>query len=181
MSGRFSSVSLLVVLTIVWIASGLRPFHAEPRAQHPDTLAALLVEVKGLRAAMEEMASAGPRVQLAFGRLQLHEQRINGLVRRLDVVREKIRPAMQEAEQLRSQLVRFEAVAKSTAPEFLDERKSIESELPGLRKASARAAYDLQQLQNEETSLASDIALEQGRWVDVNQRLEELERALIRK
>ena len=36
-----------------------------------DTLAALLVEVRGLRAAMEQMASAGPRVQLAFGRLQM--------------------------------------------------------------------------------------------------------------
>jgi len=181
MPGRVSSVSCVVVLTVVWLAAGVRPFQAEPHAQNPDTLAALLVEVKGLRAAMEQMASAGPRVQLAFGRLQLHEQRINGLVRRLDVVREKIRPTMQEEEQLRSRLTRFEAVMKSAAAEFQEERKSIEAELPGMRKAAARAAYDLQQLQNEESTLVNDIALEQGRWVEVNQRLEELERTLIRR
>ena len=49
-----------------------------------DTLAALLVEVRGLRAAMEQMASVGPSIQLAMGRLQLQEQRINTLVRRAD-------------------------------------------------------------------------------------------------
>ena len=52
------------------------------RAQQPtagsDTLAALMVEVRGLRAAMEQMASAGPRVQLGLGRVQLQEQRIAG-------------------------------------------------------------------------------------------------------
>ena len=34
-----------------------------------EDLPALLVEVRGLRAAMEQMASAGPRVQLALGRV----------------------------------------------------------------------------------------------------------------
>jgi hypothetical protein len=37
----------------------------------PDVLGALLTEVRGLRQAMEQMASAGPRAQLALGRLQL--------------------------------------------------------------------------------------------------------------
>ena len=52
--------------------------------QSEDVLPALLVEVRGLRAAMEQMASAGPRVQLAVRRVQLQEQRINTLIRRLD-------------------------------------------------------------------------------------------------
>src|SRR5215213_8736359 len=53
-------------------------------AAREDVLPALLVEVRGLRAAMEQMAAAGPRVQLALGRVQLQEQRINTLIRRLD-------------------------------------------------------------------------------------------------
>jgi predicted nucleic acid-binding Zn-ribbon protein len=180
MSGRLSSTILFGVLMMVLIGSGLQSFQAGPQAQNPDTLAELLVEVRGLRAAMEQMATAGPRVQLAFGRLQLHEQRINGLVRRLDVVREKVRPALQEEDTLRAQLARFEAAAKSTT-EFNDERKQIEAQLPGLRKAAARAAYDLQQLQTEESTLGNEIALEQGRWVQINQQLEELERTLVRR
>jgi predicted negative regulator of RcsB-dependent stress response len=42
---------------------------------------------KRWRAAMERMAAAGPRVQLALGRVQLQEQRINTLIRRLDEIR----------------------------------------------------------------------------------------------
>ena len=38
---------------------------------------ALLTEVRGLRVAMEQMTSAGARVQLALGRLQLQESRLN--------------------------------------------------------------------------------------------------------
>src|SRR6476620_1972729 len=49
-----------------------------------DVLPALLTEVRGLRAAMEQMASAGPRVQLSLGRVQLQGQRVNNLARRLE-------------------------------------------------------------------------------------------------
>ena len=180
MPGRLPSVSLLAALAVVLIAFGPRPFRMTAQAQNPDTLAALLVEVKGLRAAMEQMAAAGPRVQLAFGRLQLHEQRINGLVRRLDVVREKIRPAMQEEESLRAQLTRFEAVAKGSTTLEGETKKEIEEQLPGLRKAAARPAHDLQQLQAEEATLGNEIIAEQARWVQINQKLEELERSLAR-
>jgi hypothetical protein len=51
-----------------------------------DVLPALLVEVRGLRAAMEQMASAGPRIQLFVSRLQLQEARVNAMARRLDEI-----------------------------------------------------------------------------------------------
>ena len=60
---------------------------AQSAPEQPDVLPALLSEVRGLRAAMEQMAVAGPRVQLALGRLQLQEQRINTLGRRLETVK----------------------------------------------------------------------------------------------
>ena len=47
---------------------------AQNRAEpNQDVLAQLLVEIRGLRATMEQMGSAGPRVQLALGRIQLQE------------------------------------------------------------------------------------------------------------
>ena len=54
-----------------------------------DVLPALLTEVRGLRAAMEQMASAGPRVQLALGRVQLR----SGELKRLPLIRDSVQPA----------------------------------------------------------------------------------------
>ena len=180
MASRRSSFSLLVVCAVIALVAGSRPFEASPAAQNPDTLNALLVEVKGLRAAMEQLASSGPRVQLAFGRLQIHEQRLAGLLRRAGEVRERIRPAIQEEEELRARLARSEAAYK-TLPLSGENRKEFEDELRALRRLAARSAYDLQTLQAEEASISGEITAEQARWVQINQQLEELERSFVRR
>src|SRR5436190_11961823 len=90
MRRSFAVGALITVGLAIGMAAGTRASspHAQVRqadaAQHEDVLPALLTEVRGLRAAMEQMAAAGPRVQLALGRVQLQEQRINTLIRRLD-------------------------------------------------------------------------------------------------
>jgi hypothetical protein len=45
----------------------------------------------------------------------------------------------------------------------------------------ADSSTQLERLQNEEHSLGQEIAAEQGRWAEINQRLEELDRALSRR
>ena len=85
---------------------------ASQAAQGQDVLPALLVEVRGLRAAMEEMASAGPRVQLALGRLQLQEQRVNNLLRRLETARGSLAGAQREDENNRQQIASIEESLK---------------------------------------------------------------------
>ncbi len=70
-------------------AIGVSGQSAAPPARE-DVLPALLAEVRGLRAAMEQMASAGPRVQLFASRLQLQEARITNMIRRLDTVRDRM-------------------------------------------------------------------------------------------
>src|SRR5947207_15875479 len=67
-----------------------------PAAAAADVLPALLVEVRGLRAAMEQMASAGPRIQLSVARLQLQEGRINTMLRRLEGVHDSLSTAQRE-------------------------------------------------------------------------------------
>jgi hypothetical protein len=52
-----------------------------------------MIELRGLRATMEQMASAAPRVQLALGRLQLQEQHMANMNQRLDSVWDSIRGA----------------------------------------------------------------------------------------
>jgi len=71
---------------------------AAPAARNEDVLPALLAEVKGLRAAMEQMASAGPRIQLFVSRLQLQEGRMNTMIRRLESVRDDLASQQHELE-----------------------------------------------------------------------------------
>src|SRR4051812_2411005 len=98
-------LSLTLLGGIVGLAAGTGASGAadqpRPAGAQADVLPALLVEVRGLRAAMEQMAAAGPRVQLALGRVQLQEQRINNLIRRLDEVRVTVTAAQNSYNHLR--------------------------------------------------------------------------------
>jgi predicted nucleic acid-binding Zn-ribbon protein len=151
------------------------------RAQGQEILPALLTEVRGLRAAMEQMASAGPRVQLALARLQLQEQRVNTLVRRLDETRTKLANAQRELVQHEEQFKRFESAIKEGSPEARQEAEQLEHMLAMFKRQFAQAQADVQRLTAEESGLMTDIAAEQGRWTEINQRLEELERTLERR
>jgi predicted nucleic acid-binding Zn-ribbon protein len=149
---------------------------AQAAAPPPDVLSALLAEVRGLRAAMEQMASAGPRVQLALGRLQLQEQRVNALVRRLEEIKAKLPSAQRAMEEVGDRLNQLEKVAREAADSEM--RRDVESAIPGLKKEAAHRSHEFQRLQADEAALVQEIAAEQNRWTEFNQRLEELERAL---
>src|SRR6188474_3213889 len=77
--------------------------------RNEDVLPALLAEVKGLRAAMEQMASAGPRIQLFVSRLQLQEGRMNAMIRRLESVRENLASTQREMENGQERLKHVES------------------------------------------------------------------------
>ena len=151
---------------------------ASQASQGQDILPALLIEVRGLRAAMEQMATSGPRVQLALGRLQLQEQRVNNLLRRLETARAGLAGAQRDEEKNRQELALREESMKS-APEGM--QRALEQVLATEKVAHARAATELQRLQVEESGIVQELASEQGRWSDINQRMEELERALTKK
>lgn len=176
MSTTFRPLALTAVLASAALLGGPADGRAQATATPPEVLAALLVEVRGLRAAIEQMASAGPRVQLALGRLQLQEQRVNTLVRRLEEVRSRLAQAQKEFEGMTQRTSGLERMSRE-APDPED-RRHAEAELKNLKMEMARAALDLQRLQTEETTLTQDIAAEQGRWTELNQRLEALERTL---
>jgi peptidoglycan hydrolase CwlO-like protein len=176
----------IVVLTLVLVVGGAglgvraRAAAQGARTTDQDVLPALLIEVRGLRAAMEHMASAGPQVQLALGRLQLQEQRVNNLLRRIESVQNDVAGAMQEAEKARQEISRMEGALKSVSLP-LEERQHLEQIVPMFRASAAQAAAKVQRLQTEESGLNQELTTEQGRWTEINQRMEELERALTRR
>ena len=145
---------------------------------HQDTLAELLVEVRGLRAAMVQMASVGPSIQLAMGRLQLQEQRINTLVRRADGLRDALVAAHKQTGELQDRLRNGQQELEDN-PEA-QRRSELQSWMADLKQQLARATAEIQRLQTEEADAASQVASEQARWAEINQRLEELDRALAR-
>ena len=176
----------IVVLTLALVVGGAglgaraRAAAQATRATDQDVLPALLIEVRGLRAAMEQMASAGPQVQLALGRLQLQEQRVNNLLRRIESVQNELSTALQESDRARERLTRTTDELKSGRLPA-EEQRQEESILPELKATQGRALANVQRLQAEESELTQELATEQGRWTEINQRMEELERALTRK
>ena len=177
--GALRTLLLTTVLVSAALIAGTRAGRAQATATPPDVLAALLVEVRGLRAAMEQMASTGPRVQLALGRLQLQEQRVNTMVRRLEEVKASLVQAQKHMEAMTDQLAGLER----DFPEVTNpaERSRVETQIKELKAEVPRATADVRRLQGEEAALSQDISAEQGRWAEINQRLEELERSLGRR
>ena len=145
------------------------------RAQEPDVLNALLVEVRGLRQALEEMGTAGPRVQLALGRLQLQEQRVNTALRRLESIRDSISKAEREIATQQGQLDAFLKMFKEEKP---GEEHPMAPMMGGFKKGIEAGALEVQRLQAEEAQLQQQISAEQGRWAEINRAMEDLEKAL---
>ena len=151
-----------------------------PAATDDEVLPALLAEVKGLRAAMELIASAGPRVQLFVGRLQLQEGRMSAMTRRLDTVRDSLAATQAQYEKTRQHVQGLQtAIAENR--EGLPPRAELESMLTSARNEASAARTAVDRLAAEEAQLVQDLTVEQGHWTEINQRLDELERALARR
>lgn len=164
-----------VFVLVAGVIAGRNAVHAQPARASEDVLPALLAEVKGLRAAMEQIAGAGPRVQLFVGRLQLQEGRIAAMIRRLDTVRDALADARQHLEQVKGALKMFNM-------EGADNPSQKKVEIPflfgNLKEGVATAEANVARLVAEEAQLANDVATEQARWVEINRRLDELEKEL---
>jgi chromosome segregation ATPase len=170
---------MIPVAVTVLIVLGTAAGGQTSQQPNQDTLGALLVEVRGLRSAIEQMASVGPSIQLAMGRLQLQEQRINTLVRRADSLRDTLVAAHKQTGELQDRLRNVQRELEDN-PEA-QRRSQLQALMADLKQQLARATAEIQRLQTEEADVASQVASEQARWAEINQRLEELDRALTRR
>ena len=178
---RFDRLGWVLAGLLAVITFGPR-VGAQNVRQEPDVLGALLVEVRGLRHAMEQMAQAGPRVQLALGRLQLQEQRVNTMLRRLETAREQLGGSERTLAQHQRELEKREEALKSPELQAEPEREAItrnlKHEIAEMKHRGTLAQTEVQRLQGEVSTLEQQIANEQGRWSEINRALEDLERAL---
>ena len=144
-----------------------------------DIMPALLEEVRGLRASLEQMSSAGARVHLALGRLQLQEGRLNASLKRQDEARQRLAEALKNQAVTQQQLAgldrEFKAQTRQADGPTPEQMEDIRNHH---RQHLAMLNADVQRLTAEEATIATDVANEQARWIEFNQRLEDLERAL---
>lgn len=161
-------------LVIAAVAGWWRPAAAQA-VRSDDLVPALLTEVKGLRAAMEQMASSNARAQVLIGRLQLQEGRMAGMIRRLDTVRDGLAAARHNYDAIQGSV---RMLTDKSSPDGGDD---LEGVLGGLKAQVASAKGNVDRLTAEEAQLTSDLSAEQARWIEINQRLDELERSLAKK
>jgi len=174
MTGARRSVMSAAAVVLMAIGVSWRPTAAQA-TRSDDVLPALLTEVKGLRAAMEQMASSNAQAQLLVGRLQLQEGRINGMIRRLDTVRDSLAGAKRTYEQIRGPLQMLSDESDGADPR---EREVI---LSGMKAQLNAAKGEVDRLTAEEAQLTNDLNAEQARWIEINQRLDTLERSLAKR
>lgn len=151
-----------------------------------DIMPALLQEVRGLRAAIEQMTASSSRVQLALGRLQMQEQRLSAANSRLADVRNHLASAQRRAADLQERIATLESMVsgqmemprpegQTTAEQV---RRQITMEMQVAQREATAANADVQRLTLQENALATDASAEEARWADLNRQLEDLDRAL---
>ena len=164
--------ALSVLLATAWVTPAI--------TQMPAQEAALMTEVRLLRQAIEALASNGSRIELVFGRLQLQEQRTNTALRRLSEARSALASHMVSMSAVSNRLADLESTS-SAASHTSEELKTIQEAMAHYKRELARLEGERVRLASEESEASQALAVEQGRWSDINRQVEELERALLQR
>lgn len=164
-----------VMLTGAAIIAGVVATVAAQQAAPIDPIRELLVEVRGLRAAMERQATVGARVQLTVARIQLQEQRINELSRRAVSLRSELRNLESEATQLQTMM---QQILDPSSPIPAEQRQELEHQVAMMKGQLANIEKRRVDVTQEESFVSQQLSTEQGRWSAINEQLDALERSL---
>ena len=145
--------------------------------RQPATLDDLLIEIRGLRADLRQTTRAGTQMQLLTVRLQLQEQRLAVLSNQRNDLSTRLAAETRQRMDAERQVQGFEE-SKTRNESVGIPRAELEAaeKMTKLLYAQRRDAEQL--LRTQESELAAQIAAEQNRWQDFNNRLDELERSL---
>jgi len=150
--------------------------HAQTAA--PSTMEALLGEVRGLRAEVHQAAGASIRTQLLVARLSLQEQRLNGVAKQLADVQTQRAVMEGPTAQFDQRFKTLEEALRSPSTHPEDHRQ-FEQEIESMKLVRADMRQRLQRLVNQESALATQLSTEQSRWVEFNDRLDQVEREIV--
>jgi chromosome segregation ATPase len=151
---------------------------ASGQAQHqPATLDDLVMEIRGLRADLKASAAATTRTQMLTARLQLQEQRIAVLANQRSDIMARLAVETRLRADAQGNVQRFEEMKNRNESVGIP-RAELESQEQMFKGNFTQHRDAEQQLRGQESDLSAQIAAEQNRWQDFNNRLDELERSL---
>ena len=138
---------------------------------------ALLAEVRGLRNDLNQAAGTSIRTQLLVARLQLQEQRTNTVARQLSDVQAQI--STTGLAPMVTRMRQLETMLRGALSQ--EERTSAEQEMTELKVAMDDAQRRTDALAAQEASLSNAFGTEQARWLELSERLDQIERDIARR
>ena len=162
----------------LWLFGGILALAVPAFAQTAagDTIAALLVEVRQLRIAMERAATTTPQVQLLGARLSVQNERLARVERDHDNAKRELDDLSAALAQTAVQADTLDnRVAVETNPER--QRQMVQEQADAKSQIAELTARE-QRLRARESELAGARAAEQQLWAELNRRLDEVERAI---
>jgi hypothetical protein len=182
MAGRHRRLAGWLLIAGIMAGVAVAPVvraQAPARAESGDAaVAALVSEVRALRADMAAASRNQLRAQLLLGRVQMQEQRLAYL--------DKQRSDTAAAIMAQSQMTSVMRGPFGGAPDSdgcsklpsADAQKDCEANVTMRRRQLAEQEAREQELRTHQNELTDALSAEQARWSEFNSRLDELERTL---
>jgi septation ring formation regulator EzrA len=143
----------------------------------PDTLQALLVEVRQLRQNIEAMTAASQRVQIALYGLQMQDAAVARATQRLDSARNKCTGADGNRQHTATEIQRMESgLAIAAMPE--NEARAFKVRLTEMKNTLEVQTAEVQACQAAEAEASSQLRSDQTKLLDLQDRIARLDKAL---
>ncbi|HET9320880.1 MAG TPA: hypothetical protein VFO27_13930 [Bryobacteraceae bacterium] len=149
---------------------------AQAPSPEPQTLQTLLAEVRQLRLAIERSNQIGPRIQIAVERLKLQQEQVARIAGQLEDLRRGLDKSRSEQGKAQQRIQALDSQATQATDAV--QRKNMEEVSKELKLEVEQAEKSLQQMQAREGELASQLQTEQGKLAELNDHLDQVERAL---
>ena len=143
------------------------------------TLQTLLAEVHQLRLALEHSSKIVPVIQITVERLKLQQDQVARATRQLEDIRRELDHLRSEQPKIQQRLQSLDNnPGQITDPR---QRKELDEALKIFKLEAEQSEKSLQQLQAREGELVSQLQAEQIKLNELNDRLDQIERALNRQ
>jgi chromosome segregation ATPase len=172
---QVQTVALAMAIALVTLAAS-QGATTQP-ASPPGSSDALLAEVRAIRADLNNVAGSSIRTQLLVARLQLQEQRINTVARQLSDVQAQLLGT--SLAPMTARLRQLETMLRGNLSQ--EERASAEQEMTELKISMEDAQRRADGLATQEATLTNAFSAEQSRWLELSERLDQIERDIARR
>jgi hypothetical protein len=174
-------LALVVLTVIVFGARGelLAQAPAAARAETGDAaIAALVAEVRALRADLAAASRNQLRAQLLLGRVQMQEQRLAYLDKQRADTAAALAAQTQMTAMFGAGMPGPNEDPCATMPGGAEARRDCVANFTQKRQQVEELRAREAQLRAQESELANALSAEQARWSEFNSRLDELERTI---